>query len=132
MNLKDLKDLILSNFADLTQVRPLGQEDTIVRLPFRDTEGDPVELSVHIDGNSATIDDAGTIAGLLFSLDQHNEGSPVFTLLQKLVQTHRLEIDFDEGLVRLRVDRENLYDGIAELAKVVITIQTAAPHIREQ
>ena len=134
MEPKEPNDLILHNFTDQTHVRPVNQHNSIVRLPFHDTQGDPVEISVHIDGDLATICDAGSTAGLLFYLGQHEQGHPAFTLLQKLAQTHRLEIDFDQGLVSLTVERRNIHEGIAEgiaeLARIIITVQTAAPHLR--
>ena len=103
--------------------------ECLVRLPFWDNEGDPIELTVAIEAGRATIDDAGSIAGLLFSLGQDDEDSSAFKLLKDLGRTHGLEIDFDEGLVRLSVEESNLYDGIAEMAKIVLAMHTVAPLI---
>ena len=69
----------------------------------------------------------GSIAGLLFSLGQDGQDTPAFKLLRDLERTHGLEIDFDEGLVRISVEESNLYDGIAEMAKVVLAMHTVAP-----
>ena len=130
MDCRKLRERILSRFGDLTEVRLLNSHECLVRLPFWDGTGDPIELSVYMDGERATIDDAGAISGLLFSLGQHNEGTPAFKLLENLVRTHGLEIDFDEGLVKLSVADRDLYEGIAELAKVILAIHTTVPHIR--
>ena len=88
-----------------------------------------MELGVTQDQNGFTIDDGGAIAGLLFSLNAHNEDSPAFRLLLKLCAAHRLEIDFNQGCVRLSVTQEGLYDGITEVARVVLTMDSAAPHL---
>ena len=129
MDYQRLKDSICSGFSDWTKVIPLESGECLVRLPFWDNEGDPIELTVAFDAGRATIDDAGSIAGLLFSLGQDNEDSSAFKLLKDLGRTHGLEIDFDEGLVRVSVEESNIYDGISEMAKVVLTMHTVTPLI---
>ena len=109
---------------------PLDSGECLVRLPFWDGEGDPVELTVAISSGQATIDDAGSVAGLLFSLGQDDQATPAFKLLDDLQRTHRFEIDFDDGLIRVSVPENHLYDGIAEMAKVVLAMHTVVPHIR--
>ena len=126
----NIRARILGKFSDLTEVRRLDSHECLVRLPFWDGSGDPIELSVYVDEEHATIDDAGVISGLLYSLDQQSEDTPAFKLLENLQRTHGFEIDFNEGLVRLSVSNQDLYEGIAELAKVVLAIQTAVPHMR--
>ena len=109
---------------------PLGSGECMVRLPFWDGAGDPIELTVTVSSGRATIDDAGSVAGLLFSLGQDDQASPAFKLLDDLQRTHKFEIDFDDGLVRLSVAEDNLYDGVAEMTKVVLAMNTVVPHIR--
>lgn len=129
MDCQRLKERIHGGFSDWTKVIPLDSGECLVRLPFWDNEGDPIELTVAVEAGRATIDDAGSIAGLLFSLGQDDEDSSAFKLLKDLGRTHGLEIDFDEGLVRVSVEESNLYDGIAEMAKVVLTMHTVTPLI---
>ena len=49
MDQEELRDQILLNFADLTEVHTTGEDSLALRLPFHDTEGDPVELSVQFN-----------------------------------------------------------------------------------
>ena len=129
MDCEFLKNRLLEGFSRWTDVRELASGECLVRMPFRDGAGDPIELCVVEKGGLVTVDDAGSIAGLLFSLDQHEEGSSSFDLMERLERALDLEIDFDEGSVRLKLDEDDLYDGIAAMAKVVLSMQTVAPHI---
>lgn len=129
MDCQVLLDRIHDGFSRWAQVRVLSSGQCVVRLPFWDSMGDPVELGVIDDGDRVTINDAGSIAGLLFSLDQHEEGSPSFRLVEDLEQAHGLKIDYEEGLVTLSVGEDGLYDGIAEMSKVVLAMHTVVPHI---
>ncbi len=121
---------IRSGLSDWTKVIHLGSGECLVRLPFWDGAGDPIELTVAVESGRATIDDAGSIAGLLFSLGQDDQGTPAFKLLEDLGRTHGLEIDFNEGMVKISVEEGDVYDGIAEMAKVVLAMHTVVPHIR--
>lgn len=129
MDYRRLEESIQGGFSEWTKVIPLDSGDCLVRLPFWDSDGDPIELTVAVESGRAAIDDAGSIAGLLFSLGQDDQDTPAFTLLKDLERTHGLEIDFDEGLVRVSVEESNLYYGIAEMAKVVLAMHTVAPLI---
>ena len=130
MNCQTILENIQSGFSDWTQVIPLDSGECLVRLPFWDGAGDPVQLTVATEEGRATIDDAGSIAGLLFSLGQDEQRTPAFKLLEDLGRTHGLEIDFDEGVVRVSLEEADLYDGITEMAKVVLAMHTVVPHIR--
>ena len=129
MDFQRLEESIQGGFSDWTKVISLDSGECLVRLPFWDGDGDPIELTVAVEAGRATIDDAGSIAGLLFSLGQDDQDAPAFRLLEDLKRTHGLEIDFDEGLVRASVEESNLYDGIAEMTKVVLAMHTVAPLI---
>ncbi len=132
MDYQQLEESIQGELSDWTKVIPLDSGECLVRLPFWDGDGDPIELTVAVELGHATIDDAGSIAGLLFSLGQDDQDAPAFRLLEDLKRTHGLEIDFDEGLVRVSVEESNLYDGIAEMTKVVLAMHTVAPLIAIQ
>ena len=106
-----------------------GRGRIVVRLPYRDGMGDPLELTFSHSEEGVTIDDSGSIAGLLFSLGQHTQGTPAVKLLTDLVRTHGLEIDYDEGLIKANVENGLLFETFIELAKVLLTVHTAAPHI---
>ena len=131
MNCKWLEESIRDGFSEWSRVLPLDSGECLVRLPFWNGEGDPIELTVNVEGGRVVINDTGSIAGLLFSLGQDEQGSPAFDLLENLERTHHLEIDFDEGVVKVSVAESNLYDGIAEMAKVLMAVHTVMPHLRE-
>lgn len=130
MDCKKIEASIQNGFSSWTRVTSLESGGCIVRLPFWDGAGDPIDLTVVIDAGWATIDDAGSIAGLLFSLGLDEVSSPAFKLLNNLRRTHDLEIDFDNGLVKICVREDRIYAGIAEMAKVVLAMHTVVPHIR--
>lgn len=130
MNCQMIEESIRGGLSDWTRVISLDSGECLVRLPFWDDAGDPIELTVAVEGGRATIDDSGSIAGLLFSLGQDEQGTPAFKLLGGLERSHGLEIDFDEGLVRVSVAEDDLYDGVAEMTKVVLAMHTAVPQLR--
>ena len=132
MNCQKIEEIIRGGLSDWTRVISLDSGECLVRLPFWDDEGDPLELTATIKSGRAIIDDAGSVAGLLFSLGQDAQSTPAFTLLDNLRRTHGFEIDFDEGVVRLSVPEGRLYDGITEMAKIVIAMHTVTPHIRSR
>ena len=130
MNGQTLEEYIHSKLKEGTRVSVLTKDECIVRLPFWDSSGDPVQISIAADGEQATIDDTGSIAALLFSLGQHMEGTPAFRLLKQLERSRNLHMDFDEGLVNTSIPIEFLYDGIVELLKVILALDIVVPHIR--
>ena len=131
MNCRWLEQSIRSGFSEWSRVTALDSGECLVRLPFWDSEGDPIELTVSVEAGRAVITDSGSIAGLLFSLGQDHQGTPAFKLLQDLAKAHNLKINFDDGLVKLSVSEGNIYDGVAEMAKVILAMKTVVPHIRQ-
>ena len=130
MNCKSIEESIQAGFTEWSSVRPLASGECLVRLPFWDGNGDPIDLTVTVEDGLAAISDNGSIAGLLFSLGQDHQGTPALKLLDDLARAHNLKINFDEGLVQLSISEEEIYDGIAEMAKVVLSMKTVVPHIR--
>ena len=130
MNCKSIEESIQAGFTEWSLVRPLASGECLVRLPFWDGNGDPIDLTVTVEDGLAAISDNGSIAGLLFSLGQDHQGTPALKLLDDLARAHNLKINFDEGLVQLSISEEEIYDGIAEMAKVVLSMKTVVPHIR--
>ena len=131
MDCQVLKERLQNGLSNWTEVRPLRDGQCLVVLPFWDNSGDPISVCVSIREGLAMVDDGGAVAGLLFSLGQHEETTPGFKLLESLQRSHGLELDFGEGLVRLTVNESDIYDGVAEMAKVVMAMLTVAPHMRE-
>ena len=130
MNCQTIEASIREGFSEWTSVTSLDSGECLVRLPFWDGAGDPIELTVTMGSGKALIDDAGSVAGLLFSLGQDDQATPAFKLLDDLQRTHGFEIDFDNGVIKLSVAEENLYGGVTEMAKVILAMTTVVPHIR--
>lgn len=129
-NCESLLMLVRRRLQEDLQLRPINQETCILTTPFYDNSGDPIKVAVSQRQGAITIDDAGAIAGHLFSLGQHTVDTPAFKLLQALADTYSLRLDFDEGLVELTVSENDLVDGIMDLAKVILTMVTATQHMR--
>lgn len=70
------------------------------------------------------------IAGHLCSLQQHASGKPAFQLLRRLAEAHGVEMEFNEGQVKLRPGRDNLCAGVVEMGKIVMTMLTVKDQIR--
>ena len=130
MNCEQTLDRIRAKFREETQLSKSASNGCLIRLPFQGNDGDPVVIGVSTNGERATIDDDDAVAGLLFSLGQDDPATPAFRLLKDLEQAHGLEIDLDQGLLKISAPEENLEGAVAELAKVILTLQTVIPHLR--
>lgn len=130
MDCQTIKERVSAGFGAWIEVRSLTAEECVVILPFWDGSGDPVTLCVSEHDGRAVIDDSGSIAGLLFSMGQHEATTPAYQLVESLQRAHGLEMDFGEGLVKLTVPAEDIYYGVAEMAKIVLSVQTVVPHMR--
>ena len=130
MDCKVLEERIRSGFSQWTRVQSRSPGVCTVTLPFWDDSGDPFRLTVSVENGRVLVDDAGSVAGLLFSLDQHEEGTPAFKLLEDLERSHQFEVDFDEGLIKLSVAEDDLYKGLSRMAKLVFSLHTVVPHMR--
>ena len=130
MDCEKTLDMIRAKLGEETRLSKSTDKGCLIRLPFRDNEGALVVISVSTGGQRATIDDAGAVAGLLFSLGQDAPAAPAFRLLRDLEQAHGLEIDLGKGLIKISVPEENFYDAVAELDKVILALHTVTPHLR--
>lgn len=112
------------------EVRALSEDTCILTTPFWDSSGDPIRVAISLKDSSAILDDTGAVAGHLFSLGQQAVDTPAFKLLNTLAIAHDLNLDFDEGLVKVTVPIDELFEGFIELVKVILTMVTAGTHIR--
>ena len=55
MDCKWLEQRILEGFSNWTKVRALSSRECIVRLPFWDGSGDPIELVVAAEGGESRL-----------------------------------------------------------------------------
>ena len=121
-------EIVTQGFEKWTQVRTLSNGDQVIRLPFW-SGGDPIELGVECAENQIVLTDGGNVAGMLFSLDQHKEGSAGFEMVLNMAESHDLDVDFEEGLITMESSESTLYDDVSEMAKIVMTLLTAVPHL---
>ncbi len=111
-------------------VRSLDGIGCVLQIPFFDNAGDPINIVVSEHNGRYVVEDAGKVAGHLFAMGQHGVDSPSVKLLMELQKAYKLEVDFNEGVVRRVVERHELMDAVMDLSKVIITVVTASPHIR--
>jgi len=128
---EELKELVQSLFLNGIKVQALKDDKCLLQIPFYDSDGDPIRIFVLKTEDSVTLNDAGAIAGNLFSLGQHTQDTPAFKLLCNLMKAYGLHIDFNNGLITTTVvDERQMSDAVVDFSKVILTMLTAIPHIR--
>jgi hypothetical protein len=127
---EELKEQVQKFLANGVTSRPIRDSGCLLRMPFRDSDGDPIRIAVYHTGDSIVFNDVGAIAGNLYTLGQHTQDTPAFKLLRSLERAYGLQLDFDNGRVTLTVSKEEMYDALIDFSKVVLTMVTAIPHIR--
>ena len=130
MDYEKTLELIRTGLGAGIQLRGVTDGECLISLPFWDNYGDPIQLSVSTDDANASIDDGGSVAGLFFSLGQHTQDTPAYQLLRNLEQAHGFDVDFNEGVLRVSMPAQALYEGFAEFTKVILALHTVTPHIR--
>lgn len=127
---EELKERITKFLADGVAVRPIRDDGCLLQIPFRDSDGDPVQVALYRVGDSTLLTDAGVIAGHLFTLGQHTQDTPAFKLLRSLERAYGLKLDFDNGRVTTTVTGDEINDALMDFSKVILTMITAIPHVR--
>ena len=121
--------IVLHDWAQQIRATRLSASQWAVRIPFNDQFGDPISISISKCDNHILIDDAGVVAGRMFSADEHMEETSTFRLLQELTKSYQLEVDHDEGILRCEALPEFFIDTLSDFAKVVLTLLTASPFL---
>ena len=98
-------------------------------VPGGDQHGEPLWFSATLRGNSVTIDDGGAVAGLLFALEQDEEGAPAYELLTSLAQRYDLHVNYDNGVLQKTCSPEKVCDELSAFTRIVLAVLTAAPHL---
>jgi len=127
---EELRGQVQKFLADGVTARPTRDNGCLLQMPFRDADGDPIRVAVYHSGDSIVINDAGAIAGNLFTLGQHTQDTPAFKLLRNLEKAYGLELDFNNGRVTVTVTKDEMYDALLYFSKVILTMLTAIPHVR--
>ena len=124
-----LDQIMAQNWAQQFGATRLTESEWVVRVPFADQFGDPITISVSKHDNEIRIDDAGAVAGMMFSLGEHMQDTPTFRLMQALADSYELWIDHDEGLLHCQMASEAFPETLSDFAKVVLTLLTASPYL---
>ena len=134
MNEKErrLHELLGEETNRYTKVQETTDGGLIVSLALWDSMGDPVTVTVYYgtQGTWEKMDDAGSVAGYLFSAMQDTEESPGYQLAMALSKSHRVQPDYEEGTLVLRNNGESLHHAVMTMAKMILTINTALPHLK--
>ena len=120
---------IAGGFGRSLELVALGSREWEFQVPHGDQHGDPLWFAVCLNKRELTISDGGAVAGLLFSLDQDEEGTAGFELLQSLAKRHRIELDYDGGLLQRTCLLEETKDMLPSFTRVVLSLLTTIPHL---
>lgn len=131
-DLHAIEQEVLNGFSLWTDARTVEEDLHVVRTPFRDLMGDPIEVGVTLqEDDSCRVTDGGTIAGFLFSSDNHEAGSPGLDLLLSLQSNLGFTVDFDLAEVYIDCQRDQLYQTVALFIQLISTIVFATPNLPE-
>lgn len=131
MKEKDLLELLRSQILENMSVNSLNG-GFLVRLPFSDCMGDPIEMSVIPAPGGLILDDLGHTAGLLFDLAQHGEDAPGHLLIKNLAEAYGLTMDYDCGILSQRVSLVTDSSKILDFVKVLVSVQTTMSEMQRR
>lgn len=114
-------------------VRVNENGSVLARTPLYDPMGDPIDVTLTLThtGDAVVIDDAGAIAGALFSAGQDHEGSTARQLLSRLTPAHGATLDLDQATVTLNAKHRTLEADVLGFLALLTTMLTAIPHLRD-
>ena len=119
---------ILDGYACWTNIDETKQGLFTLTLHCWDSMSDPIGIMITKTDSGYRASNAGAIAGLLFSLDHHEENPPAITWGHQLPKAHTLTINHREGDIFIDCTPESFYDTIADSSKVVIAALTVVQH----
>jgi hypothetical protein len=129
MTSEELLNQVKEEFVSRIRVAAAG-DGFLIQLPFNNYRGEPVEIGARPQGDGTIlIDDVGYVAGLLFELNEHTEGAPGNLLTKQLVDSYKLKVDCDEGLVTKRLSLVAEIEKLLDFIKVITAIETVLPFV---
>jgi len=114
-------------FHSVAKVMP-EKDGYLIRIPFYDFAGDPIELFIYERGGQYIVEDAGSVSGRMFAMGQDATDTPAFQLLMSLAKAYGIQVDLNTGIMRLT--SPNLSEILHDMIKVVLSLITALPHMR--
>lgn len=124
-----MKQAIVESFKPRLEISQVEESRWEFSVPSGDQHGDPLWFSVTLRGKTIIIDDGGAAAGLLFALEQDEEGAPAYELLTSLARRNDMYLDHDNGVLQKQCSLEKVCDELPAFTRIVLTILTAAPHL---
>ena len=131
MKQQDIEALLSSQLISNLKVFSLNGGFKI-ELPFKDPLGDPIEILLTPTSDGFVLDDLGHTASLLFHLGQHGEEAPGHLLLRNLSDAYALNMDYDQGLISLKIESDDDKSQIIDFIKVLVSTQTVIPEIKRR
>ena len=128
---EDLFNSIISSYCDQLKLEQIDSNNYAMSLPYRNYEGDSIEIGINIVDGRCEVNDLGNIAGLLFSLDQHGFSTPAHKFVQSITNDFNIIMDYNEGMLRQKLLQNNISE-INEFIKVIITLNSSIPYLRVQ
>ena len=131
MKQQDIQTLLTTEFISNLKVFPLNGGFK-VELPFKDPLGDPIEILVTLTEDGLVLDDLGHTASLLFHLGQHKKEAPGHLLIRNLTDAYALTMDYDQGLLSLKVSPYDDKSQILDYIKVLVAAQIVVPEMKRR
>lgn len=131
MNQEDILHLFRSQMTENLEVLPLNS-GYLVRLPFRDPLGDPIEILITTDADGIILDDLGHTASLMFHMCQHREGSLGHLLTRNLTDAYAVTMDYNQGLLTQKLSMNDDPSHVLDFIKVLISAQTVIPELQRR
>ena len=120
---------LVGGFGRVLELNQVGASHWEFQVPHGDQHGDPLWFSVALSDDKLTVNDGGAVAGLLFSLDQDDEGSVGLELLSSLAEHHGIDLDYNQGLLHRTCQLEKTKDILPSFTRVIVSLLTTIPHL---
>jgi hypothetical protein len=131
MELNEIRTIFTTQLTSSLKVSSNNGSYT-VELPFKDHLGDQIELLVTPTEDGFIVDDLGHTSSLLFHLGQHREGTPGHLLTRNLSDAYALNMDYDEGLLSIKINQDSDKSRLLDYIKVIIADQIVVPEIKRR
>jgi len=92
---EDLFNSIASSYCNQLKLEQIDSDSYAISLPYRNYDGDLIEIGINIKDGQCEVNDLGNIAGLLFSLDQHGFSTPAHRFVQSITSDFNVKMDYN-------------------------------------
>ena len=132
MSYMDIEEIYLKILSDKTRGMSFQEagDGLIVKLPFSNFMGEPIEVYIGSDKGHIILEDLGQTAGCLFSTNQYTETAEGHRLLKNIVNTHRVTMDYNRGVLRKELTEESNIAEFYDFAKILVAVNAVVPEFR--